>query len=362
MKISGEQSQTKRLLSAVQPTGNLHIGNYLGAIKNWVKMQNEYESIFPIVDLHAITLPQDPKILKDNIRKTAAIYIACGIDPKKSKIFIQSDVSAHSELMWILNTLTTLGMLSRMTQFKDKVRKLVEESDKKHSAKTKIDWENENILKYSQARWFPLGIFSYPVLMAADILLYQTDIVPVGEDQGQHVELTSALAKRFNSKYGKIFKIPEIKMDKSTKRIMALDNPENKMSKSAESEHNYIALLDSDENIRKKIARAVTDSEATIAYNPEKKKGLTNLLHIYSAFAEKPVDNIINSYKNKGYKELKSDLSDLLIKKISPIRNKARELLGSSELDKILRDGKEFAQVEAEKTLKKVKKAIGLGL
>ncbi len=327
----------KRLLSAVQPTGNLHIGNYLGAIKNWVNLQDEYESIFPIVDLHAITTPQDPKKLHENIKKTAAIYIACGIDPKKSKIFIQSEVPAHSELAWILSCNVYIGELERMTQFKNKSKKQ----------------QNESV---------STGLFTYPTLMVADILLYQTNIVPVGEDQSQHIELTRAIAKRFNSKYSDIFNMPEIKLKKLTRRIMALDNPEDKMSKSAKSEYNYIALLDSDGDIKKKISRAVTDSEKTIAYDSNKRKGLANLLHIYSAFSEKDIEDIVAQYKNIGYKEFKNHLSDLLIEKLSPIRNKTNELLESSELDNVLKQGAEFAQIESEKTLIKVKKAIGLGI
>lgn len=332
--ISGERSRTKRLLSGVQPSGNLHIGNYLGAIKNWVTLQDEYECFFLIVDLHAITVSQDPKQLKENTRKVAAVYIACGIDPEKSKIFIQSHIPAHSELAWILACNTSMGELSRMTQFKDKT-----------GAK--------------KSEMIGAGFFTYPTLMAADILLYQTDIVPVGEDQIQHVEFTRDLAKRFNNRFGEIFKIPEVKINKITKRIMALDNPEAKMAKSAESECNYIALLDTNDDIKKKITRAVTDSENSIAYDPEKRKGLANLLNIYSAFIEKSVEEIVNKYKGKGYKEFKEDLGNLLVEKLSPIREKTNQLLSSSELDEILKKGAESANTEAEKILKVVKEKIG---
>ncbi|MFH1749599.1 MAG: tryptophan--tRNA ligase [bacterium] len=338
MKTSGEQSRTKRLLSGIQPSsGKLHIGNYLGAIKNWIKLQNKYGCFFFIADMHAITIPQDPKELKNNIRQLLAIYLACGIDPKQSTIFLQSDIPEHGELAWILTCQTKMGELTRMTQFKDK------------SQGTKSEGVGA-------------GLFVYPALMAADILLYQTDLVPVGEDQTQHVEIARDLARKFNNRFGNILKLPQAEINPTLKRIMALDNPETKMAKSAKSEYNYIAIMDSDEDIKKKISRAVTDSEKTIRFDSEKRKGLANLLNIYSGFSDKSVDEIIDMYKNKGYKEFKSDLSDLLIEKLSPIRNKTNELLESSELDKILKNGKEFAQAEAEKTLIKVKKAVGLGL
>ena len=325
----------KIALSGIQPSGIIHIGNYLGAIAQWVENQDKYQNIFSIVDLHAITVPQDPKTLKEATYLTAATYLASGINLKKSIIFVQSHVPAHSELGWILTTISTLGELSRMTQFKDKTA-----NNTKNSIHT--------------------GLLTYPALMAADILLYKTDVVPVGNDQKQHVELTRDLAQKFNHKYGKVFNIPEPLIRKSGARIMALDNPENKMSKSAINPMSYIAITDKPEVIRKKIMRATTDSGKTIKFDP-KRKGLYNLLTIYKLFSGKTELQIEKHFKNKGYGDFKKDLADLMIKKLSPIQTKISYYMKNKKiLDKILASGAKEANKIANKTLADVKKKIGL--
>lgn len=324
----------KIALSGIQPSGIIHIGNYLGAIAQWVENQDKYQNIFSVVDLHAITVPQDPKELTEATYLTAATYLASGIDPKKSIIFVQSHVPAHSELGWILTTISTLGELSRMTQFKDK---------------TNTNKNNTGA-----------GLLTYPALMAADILLYKTNIVPVGNDQKQHVELTRDLAQRFNNKYGKVFTIPEPLIRKSGARIMGLDNPENKMSKSAESAANYISITDKPEIIRKKIMRAVTDSGKTIKFDT-KRKGLYNLLTIYKLFSGKTESQIEKRFKNKGYRDFKKELADLIIKKLSPIQAKISYYMKNKKLlDKILNDGAKKANKIAIKTLAEVKEKLGL--
>ncbi len=325
----------KRIFSGIQPSGNLHIGNYLGSIYNWVNLQNDFDCLFCIVNLHAITVNQDPKTLRDKTKEIAAIYLACGIDPVKSHIFIQSDVKEHAELMWLLNTQAYFGELSRMTQFKDK-------SDK---------FKNENI---------PLGIFNYPILMAADILLYNTELVPVGEDQKQHVELTRDLAKRFNNKFGETFKEPEPYILKDGAKIMGLDNPDKKMSKSAESAYNYISLIDSDDDIIRKIKKAATDSENGIKFD-KNRKGLHNLLTIYKMFSLKSEKEIEKEFENKGYGDFKKALAEEIIENISPIREKIKEILKEKKyLDKILEDGANYARNIAEKKIIEVKKKMGI--
>jgi len=325
----------KRIFSGIQPSGNLHIGNYLGSIYNWVYLQDEYDSIFSIVNLHAITVPQDPKILTEKTFEVAAIYLACGIDPKKSHIFIQSDIKEHSELMWLLNTISYMGELERMTQFKDK----------------SLKFKNGSI---------PLGIFNYPVLMAADILLYDADLVPVGEDQKQHVELTRNLAIRFNNKFGYTFKLPESFIQKNGARIMALDDPKKKMSKSAISIYSYISLLDTNDDIIKKIKKATTDSEKNIIFD-KNRKGLYNLLTIYKILSKKSEDDIEKEFYGKGYSDFKKELSDLIIETISPIREKTFYYLKEkNELDRILKEGKDYAQNIASKKIDDVKNKMGL--
>ncbi len=324
----------KTALSGIQPSGTIHIGNYLGAITQWVENQDKYNNIFCVVDLHAITVPQNPKELKENTYLTAATYLAAGIDPKKSIIFVQSHVPAHAELGWILTTSSKLGELSRMTQFKNKTS-----SSNKDSINT--------------------GLLTYPTLMAADILLYNTNVVPVGNDQKQHVELARDLAQRFNNRFDKTFAIPEPLIRKSGARIMGLDNPDNKMSKSAINSNNYIALTDKPEVIRKKIMRAVTDSGKTIKFDP-KRKGLYNLLIIYKLFSGKTESQIEKRFKNKGYGDFKKELADLVIEKLTPIQKKVNYYMKNKKLlDKILANGAQQAKKIADKTLAKVKDKIG---
>ncbi|HRR39188.1 MAG TPA: tryptophan--tRNA ligase [Candidatus Paceibacterota bacterium] len=323
-----------RAFSGIQPSGIIHIGNYFGAIKNWVQLQNEYESIFCIVNQHAITVPQDPKKLEENTYKVASIYLAFGIDPQKSIIFVQSEVKEHTELCWILNTITRLPELERMTQFKEKA--------KQHKSSVNV------------------GLFDYPVLMAADILLYQTDIVPVGQDQKQHVELTITLAERFNKIFGKTFAIPKALIRKEGGKIMGLDDPLKKMSKSASSLFNYIALDDSPAMIREKIKRAVTDSGKEIKYDSQK-PAISNLLNIYSLTTNKSTIEIEKEFEGKGYKEFKEALSEALINFLTPFQKKQKAILKDKNyIRKVLKDGKERAQSIAQKTMIEVKNKIGL--
>ncbi len=322
----------QRIFSGVQPTGNLHIGNYLGAIKQWLELQDKYEAFFCVVDEHAITVPQDPKELRESTLKLAMIYLAAGIDSKKSTIFIQSHVPAHAELGWILNTITPLGELERMTQFKDK--------------------------KEKQSEVYA-GLFNYPTLMAADILLYQADAVPVGDDQSQHVELTRSLAKRFNNRFGKTFKIPELMIQEETARIMGLDDPSKKMSKSAASPNNYIALLDSPDEIRRKIKIAVTDSEKSVEFY-EAQPGIANLIRIYGAFSNFTVRGFNQEVIGKSYGEFKKNLAELIIVKLAPLQKKYRELeKDKQEVLNILHQGAEHARKIANQTLRDVQQKIG---
>ncbi|MFA5777133.1 MAG: tryptophan--tRNA ligase [Parcubacteria group bacterium] len=321
----------KRIFSGIQPSGNLHIGNYLGAIKNWVKLQDEFESIFCVVDMHAITVLQDPEELKKKTIEVAKAYLASGIDPEKSSIFIQSQVSQHAELAWILNTVAKVSEMERMTQFKDKSQK-----------------NQEGV---------GMGLFDYPVLMAADILLYDTEKVPVGEDQVQHVEMTRTLGRRFNQKFGETFVIPEPHITKEGMRIMGLDDPTNKMSKSAESEYNYIALTDDAEAIRKKIKKAVTDSGSEIKYQDDK-PALKNLINIYSAFADKAPEEIEKIYEGKSYAEFKDGLAEIIIEKLKPIQEKMKAL-SDEEVLEILRKGAEKVRPIAKAKLDEVKKRVG---
>ncbi|PJA87033.1 MAG: tryptophan--tRNA ligase [Candidatus Moranbacteria bacterium CG_4_9_14_3_um_filter_42_9] len=335
----------QRIFSGIQPSGNLHLGNYLGAIKNWVKLQNDFDSIFCVVDLHAITVPQDPEKIRKKIIEVAKIYLACGIDPKKSAIFIQSHVPEHAELCWILNTLVKISELERMTQFKDK------------SAKNK-----EGV---------GMGLFDYPVLMAADILLYDTQVVPVGEDQLQHIEITRTLANRFNKKFGETFVIPEPFITREGMRIMGLDDPAKKMSKSAESEYNYIALTDSEEAVRRKIKKAVTDSGTEIKYTDDPprvdeasprveagKPALKNLINIYSLLSDKKPQEIEELYAGKGYAEFKEGLAEVVVDFLRPFQEKYNALT-DEEVLKILQAGAEKVRPLARKKLEEVKKKVG---
>ena len=325
----------KRVFSGVQPTGNIHIGNYLGALKQFVELQKDHECIYCIVDEHAITLPQDPEELRQHILDVAALYLSVGVDPKKSIIFVQSKVSGHAELGWILCCNCYTGELSRMTQFKSK-------SGGQESVGT--------------------GLLTYPVLMAADILLYDTDVVPVGNDQKQHIELTRDLAIRVNSHYGKdTFVVPDGRFLKAGARIMALDDPTAKMSKSAINTHSRISLLDPDNKIKKSIMRATTDSDGEIRFDPENKPGVSNLLSIYSSFSGEDIEDIVTRYAGRGYGDLKKDLVGITQEALRPIKENFEEIRGSDELIAILKDGAERANAIAEKTMKRVRDTFGLG-
>ncbi len=322
----------KRIFSGIQPSGNLHIGNYLGAIQNWIKLQNEYDSIFCVVDMHAITVPQNPEELKKRTIEVARIYLASGIDPKKCAIFIQSHISEHSELMWILNTITKISELEKMTQFKDKSGK---------NSKAGID----------------AGLMNYPILMAADILLYNTQVVPVGKDQKQHIELARDLAKRFNKKFGETFIIPEAYTKKESENIMGLDDPTKKMSKSAPSEYNYIALSDDAETVRRKIKKAVTDSGSEIVYSDDK-PAFKNLINIYSLLSDKTAKEVEELYQNKNYADFKNDLAEVIIAFLKPLQERMKELTDDKVLA-ILKEGADKVRSIARKKLDEVKKKIG---
>jgi tryptophanyl-tRNA synthetase len=319
------------VFSGAQPSGVLHIGNYLGAIKNWVELQDEYRCVFCVVDLHAITVPQEPEELLKKTMEVAKIYLAAGLDPEKSIIFVQSHVKEHAELAWILNTLARLPEMERMTQYKEKA--------KEHKKDVN------------------LGLFSYPVLMAADILLYKTGAVPVGEDQSQHVELARDLAQRFNNCFGETFVLPKALIRKSGARIMALDDPAKKMSKSASSAYNYVSLTDSPDLIREKIKKAVTDSGKEIVFRPDK-PALANLLVIYSLLAKKEIKDIEKMYQGKGYADFKSDLAETTVEFLKPFQKKYNAL-DDKEVLEILRDGAVKARKVASETMAKVKKAVG---
>ena len=324
----------KRVFSGVQPTGNIHLGNYLGALKQFVELQDDNECIYCIVDLHSITVPQDPKELRKHILDVAALYLSIGVDPKKSTVFVQSDVSGHSELSWILTCSSYTGELSRMTQFKDKSRG-------KESA--------------------PAGLFTYPILMAADILLYDTDIVPVGNDQKQHIEICRDIAIRVNNRFKDTFVIPDGRFLKEGARIMALDDPTKKMSKSAENIHSRISLLDEDSKIKKSIMRATTDSDREIRFDPENKPGVSNLLNIYSALSGKSIDDIVADFAGCGYGDFKKELVEITKEALVPIKQNFNEIRETEELKQILRDGADRANTIAEKTMKRVKANFGLG-
>lgn len=324
----------KRVFSGVQPTGNIHIGNYLGALKQFVELQDDHECIYCIVDEHAITVPQDPKELRKHVLDVAALYMAIGIDPKKSIIFVQSAVSGHAELGWILCCNSYTGELTRMTQFKAK-------SGGQESVGT--------------------GLLTYPVLMAADILLYDTDIVPVGNDQKQHIELTRDIAIRVNNKYSKTFVVPDGRFMKSGARIMSLDDPTSKMSKSAENVHSRISLLDEDNKIKKSIMRATTDSDGEIRFDIENKPGVSNLLSIYSAFSGNSIEDVAAEFAGKGYGDFKKALVSLTQEALAPIKKNFEEIRGSQELIRVLDEGAEKADAIAQKTLKRVRDTFGLG-
>lgn len=322
-------------LSGIQPTNVIHIGNYIGALKQWAEIQNRYPCLFPIVDLHAITVPQDPKALRENTLNAAAVYLATGIDVNRSHIFIQSEVTGHTELGWILSTIVKISELERMTQYKDKAKK-----------------RGENV---------GAGLFTYPALMAADILLYSATAVPVGEDQLQHLELARMLARRFNSTFGDTFPIPEAFIQQSGARIMALNDPSTKMSKSAPAP-TYIALTDSDDVIRKKISRAVTDSGSEVVYDPKTKPALANLLTIFHHMTGAHLKDVQKDFSGKGYGDFKKALAEATIAHIAPIRAKIADYRSDKgELTRILNKGRDFAQAIATAKIKEVNEKVGLG-
>lgn len=325
----------KRVFSGIQPTGNIHIGNYLGAIRGWVTSQAEFGNIFCIVDLHAITARQDPKMLKAKILEVAGLLFAAGIDPKQSVVFVQSHIGAHAELAWILNCFIPMGWMQRMTQFKEK------------SAK--------------QKQQVCVGLFDYPALMAADILLYEADLVPVGEDQKQHLELTQDIAQRFNSIYGETFKIPEPVIPKIGARLMGLDDPTKKMSKSEKESGHAINLLDSPDVIRLKTMRATTDSRREIRFD-KSSPGIYNLLTIYELFTGLRRSEIVARFEGKGYADLKRELAEAIIEGLQPLQSRYRELMADATyIHSLLTEGTSKVRPIAEKTLNRVKNKIGLG-
>ena len=349
----------KTVFSGVQPSGNLHIGNYIGALGQWVKIQENADAIFCIVDLHAITVSQDPKILKEKVLEVAALYLACGIDPKKAHIFIQSENPDHPYLAWLLNTITPFGQLKRMTQFKEKSKRYVLKYKKNGQEVGRKVITREEYEEYSRNK-ASTGLFDYPVLMAADILLYQTDEVPVGEDQKQHIELTRDLAEKFNKKYGETFKLPNPVIQKETARIMSLQNPLSKMSKSDKDPLGTINLLDSEEQIREKVKKAVTDSDSAISFSPDK-PAISNLLTIYGVLSGESPLAAEEAFKGKNYSELKGLLANKLVKKLSEIQKKYKEIRSDDKLlRQILDEGKEYAKIKSSQTLKTVKEKMGL--
>lgn len=328
------QTDKKILYSAAQPTNNLTIGNYIGAISNWVRLQSDYDCIFSIADMHSITVRQNPAELRQRTLAMLALYIACGVDPEKCTLYIQSHVPAHASLTWVLNTFTYVGEMERMTQFKDK--------SAKHS-------DNIN-----------MGLMDYPVLMAADILLYNTDFVPAGLDQRQHIEIARDIAQRFNNIYSPTFTVPEAIYAKVGAKINDLQYPEKKMSKSAENPNGSIFLSDDRDTVFRKFRRAVTDSDGNIAYDPEKKAGVSNLISIYSVFSGESVEKSVALFEGKGYGELKNAVAEVVADALAPIQCEQKRLLSDRQyLDNVLKEGAQRAERRAMKTLAKVYKKIG---
>ncbi|HVM91035.1 MAG TPA: tryptophan--tRNA ligase [Verrucomicrobiae bacterium] len=324
------------VFSGIQPTSGLHLGNYIGAIKQWLDVQKNHRCLFCIVDLHAITVPQDPRELRQNILDAASAYLAAGIDLKRSDIYVQSEVPQHAELAWILGTVAKMGELERMTQFKDKAGKQGERTS--------------------------VGLFTYPVLMAADILLYDTSIVPVGEDQMQHLELTRVIARRFNQQFGDTFVIPQALIQKHGSRILSLQDPSKKMSKSDPSELSKILLSDDNDTLRKKIMRAVTDTGGGITYDPDGKPAVSNLISIYHHLSGKTVKEIETMYEGKGYGDFKKELADVVIAHLEPVREKMEEFRKHpKELMQALDAGRDKAVSMAEEKMKSVRQHVGLG-
>ncbi|WP_353828548.1 tryptophan--tRNA ligase [Agromyces sp. SYSU T0242] len=324
------------VFSGMQPSGDsLHLGNYLGALVNWVALQDDHDPIYCVVDLHAITVPQDPETLRAATRRTAAQYLAAGVDPERSTLFVQSHVPAHAELAWVLGTMTGFGEASRMTQFKDKSSRFGAEST-------------------------TVGLFTYPVLMAADILLYGTHLVPVGDDQRQHLELSRDLAGRFNSRYGDTFVVPEAMIPKESARIYDLQDPTAKMSKSASSPNGLINLMDDPKVIAKRIRSAVTDTEREIRYDPKAKPGIANLLDIYATVTGRSIPELEAEYEGRGYGDLKKDLAEVVVDRVAPIRERTLELMQDpAELDRLLGIGADKAAERAERTLATVYDRVG---
>ena len=327
--------EKKTILSGIQATGNLTLGNYLGAINNWIKMQDEYECYYMIADLHSLTVRNDPEVLRKRAMQVIAIYIAAGLDPEKNTIFLQSQVPAHTQLSWVLNCYTYMGEMNRMTQFKDK--------SAKHA-------DNINC-----------GLFTYPVLMAADILIYNADLVPVGEDQRQHLEITRDIAERFNSIYGETFVIPEAYIGKQGARIMGLQDPLSKMSKSSTNLNDVIFLNDTPEDIRKKLKKAVTDSENVVKYDKENKPGVSNLMTIYSLVTEKSLDDIENEFAGKGYGDFKTAVAEAVISKLEPFQKRYNDLMENPDkLKEIYEKGAQKARQKTDNLIKEVYKKVGL--
>lgn len=324
----------KRILTGLQPSGELTIGSLIGAIEQMKQHQDKFESFLFVPDLHAITVPQDPKLLKERVKKNVALYIASGIDPKKNLIYIQSENLYHANLSWILECNTYMGEASRMTQFKDKSSKY------------------KNI---------PVGLFTYPILMAADIILYDADYVPTGVDQKQHVELARDIADRFNKKYGKTFNLPDSMIPETGAKIMDLQDPTKKMSKSSENNKGIIYMLEDEKSIRKKIMGAVTDSENKVYYDPENKPGISNLITIYASFKKITIEEAVEHFKDYNYGNLKKETADAIVETLSVIQEKYNKLINSDELDKILDDGLKKTNELAKKKYEEVVRKIGLG-
>ncbi|MFP6106679.1 tryptophan--tRNA ligase [Helicobacter pylori] len=322
----------KRVFSGIQPTGQIHLGNYLGAIKHWVEMQNEYENLFCVVNSHAITLPIDPMFLKSQSYELVKLLLACGINPNQSGLFIQSEVDEHPALAWLLNCQVSMGEMQRMTQFKDKSLK--------------------------NPKSVNVGLFNYPILMASDILLYQSDLVPVGEDQKQHLELTRNIAEKFNRDFGNCFKVPEPLIAKVGARVMGLDDPKVKMSKSHQGANHAIFLLDEPDIIVKKIKKAATDSMGVIAFD-EKREGVFNLLNIYMLLSDESPENIEERFKNKGYGDFKKELAEVMIQALKPIQERYKEI-SDDEVKAVLNGGTEKARPLARATYQKAKELMGL--
>lgn len=336
MENEKKQDEKKRIFSGVQPSGNLTLGNYLGAIKNWVSLQDDYDCIYAMMDLHTITVRQTPAELRRRTLEVLALYLACGIDPQKSVLFVQSQNPHHAELGWVLDCYTYMGELQRMTQFKDK--------SARHA-------DNINA-----------GLFTYPVLMAADILLYQADYVPVGKDQMQHIEICRDIAQRFNGIYGDVFKIPEGMLSKSGAKIMSLQEPTKKMSKSDENPKAYISMMDDMNIIAKKIKSAVTDSEGVIEYreNDDTKAGINNLLSIMSAVTGRKIGDIVRDYEGMGYGAFKSDVAEAVVEMMRPIRAEYDRIIKDKEyLTRICAEGLEKARAVSGRTVRKVYKKVG---